>query len=404
MAADLTGEDLARLAAVLLSLRPLVGATDERPVTVAPDVLASIRRLRVDTGEPGETRDSIALMTEHLDLPALVPRPAGTKVTAFHRLVDDRLRSVRGSRSLPEPPPVGAGAFARIIDAAREGDVHRRLGRRIVTAPDGMEFPAYATGDPGRSPLVIAPATGMPVELSMPWITALATEFRVLTWETRGLFHDVETSGERGGWGVQDHARDLVAVLDSFGVEEGHVFGMCSGAGVALAVAADRPHRVWSMSLWHGDFELGSAGPKTLHQQDLEALMTDVATGAVTAESVHASLGQALLDSTPDDLAHLVLYPYASPSLLHRYCQMISVGMRTDVRGHLAGIKAPTLVVTSETDTTAHPEGSKYVASELGEGTLHVLPEGDHLSLFRAGPALVALATDFIKRQAMRGA
>ncbi|GAA2454944.1 hypothetical protein GCM10010191_87480 [Actinomadura vinacea] len=380
MGEDLPGEVLARLATVLLSLRPLASAIDERPVTVDPEVLASVERLR------------LALVTEHLELPSFGPRPAGAKVTAFQQLIDERLRSVGGART--PAAGVGAGELTRIIDAARAEDVHRRLGRRIITASDGMEFPAYAAGDPAAPPVVIAPATGMPVELSMPWITALATEFRVLTWETRGLFHERD-----GEWGVPEQVLDMVAVLDSFGVTEGHVFGMCSGAAVALAVAAECPGRVSSMSLWHGDFELGSAGPKTLHQRDLEALMTDVATGVITAESVHASLGQTLLATTPDDLAHLVLYPYASPGLLHRYCQTISAGMRTDVRGHLADIKAATLVVTSETDTTAHPEGSRYVAGELGEGTLHVLPEGDHLSLFRAGSALVSLAMEFIKKQ-----
>jgi hypothetical protein len=53
-------------------------------------------------------------------------------------------------------------------------------------------------------------------------------------------------------------------------------------------------------------------------------------------------------------------------------------------------------VVSSPKDTTAHPAGSEYVATRLSRADLRMLPEGDHLSAFDAGPELVRLAEEFL--------
>ena len=75
-----------------------------------------------------------------------------------------------------------------------------------------------------------------------------------------------------------------------------------------MVAAARRPERVSSLSLWHGDFELGGAAPKTGHQRNLQALMAMAARGPAGAANVHAVLYRSLLSSIPPDLAHLVLY------------------------------------------------------------------------------------------------
>ncbi len=390
------GDSLGVLVGALLSLRPITAAMN-RPVEIAPDVIEHYAPLRVETGE-GEVA-AFDLVAEVLGLPGFVASGEEAATGVFDRVATERIRSACGSEPLPAGPPLGREEFDRLVGEALDlGDVRRVHGRRMVTAPDGVLIPAYSSGDPAAPPVIIVPATGMPVELSVPWITALAATFHVMTWENRGLFPGQVAAGDSLGQGLDAQAGDLIAVLDAFGVAEAHVFGLCSGAGIALAAAAEHPERIGSISLWHGDFELGSDSLKTIHQRDLEALMTEVALGTVSAESVHATIGQVLLESTPMDLAHLVLYPYASPDLLHRYCQAISVGMRTDVQGYLPRIKQPALVVTSRNDTTAHPAGSLAVARELSGAFLHVAPEGDHLTLFRAAPELVALARDFVSR------
>ena len=48
--------------------------------------------------------------------------------------------------------------------------------------------------------------------------------------------------------------------------------------------------------------------------------------------------------------------------------------------------------------TPRHPHraGSRLVAADLPNATLHVEPHGDHITLFHAGPAITELALRFI--------
>jgi predicted alpha/beta hydrolase family esterase len=59
------------------------------------------------------------------------------------------------------------------------------------------------------------------------------------------------------------------------------------------------------------------------------------------------------------------------------------------------------LVVTSEDDSTAHPDGSMRVAKGIPNAILHVERHGDHLSLFDAQPHITALAARFISNETL---
>jgi pimeloyl-ACP methyl ester carboxylesterase len=73
--------------------------------------------------------------------------------------------------------------------------------------------------------------------------------------------------------------------------------------------------------------------------------------------------------------------------------------MSFDITELLGRIPHPTLVVTSRTDTTAHPEGSHRVARELARARLVEEPSGDHLSVFDTSTRLTELAVDFVAAQ-----
>ncbi|MFC8870540.1 alpha/beta fold hydrolase [Streptomyces sp. NPDC057148] len=242
----------------------------------------------------------------------------------------------------------------------------------------------------------------MPAEICEPWLRFLARDHHVLTWESRGLFGALGPPRDFDGTGheVRDQIADLVTVMDHHGVASAHVMGLCGGAVVALGAAAGHPERVHSLSLWHGDYELGPTVPKTDHQRNLQALMGMAAEDRASAASINSALLQTALSTAPPDLAHLVLRPYADPELFYRYCVLNGALMTADVSGLLDAVGQPALVVTSEDDHTAHPEGSRVVAARLADATLRVQPHGDHLSLFGAGAALEELAAGFLARHA----
>ncbi|XVV00817.1 alpha/beta fold hydrolase [Actinosynnema sp. CA-248983] len=360
----------AALAAGLLEAEPLLSALP-RPV-------------RVHCADPGAAA-LLADLCRRLDLPPVAPVAAPDDLGPFERVLSAHL-------DLRDRPVAAVPDPAVAVAAARAADFTGWTSRVEVPAPDGAVLPTHTAGDPGHPAVVIASACGMPARLVEGWVRPLAREHFVVVPETRELFADHPVGAPAD---VRTQAEDLLTVMDHLGLDRAHVLGLCGGAVLAVLAASLKPERVDSLSLWHGDFDLGGDTPKTDHQRNLQALMGMAARGEDQAASVHAVLTHTMLGVAPPRLAHLVVRPYARPDLLHRYCALNGHIMATDVRPYL-GIGHRTLVVTSEDDATAHPAGSRAVAERLTGARLHVLPHGDHLSLFRAEPHVVDLALRFL--------
>ena len=77
---------------------------------------------------------------------------------------------------------------------------------------DGTVLRAYRGGNPDGPPLVICNGLGGNVCAWTRVIGGLASRFRVLSWDYRGLHCDGPTL-EPGTFTLAHHARDLVALL-----------------------------------------------------------------------------------------------------------------------------------------------------------------------------------------------
>jgi pimeloyl-ACP methyl ester carboxylesterase len=308
--------------------------------------------------------------------------------------------------SIPSASLAQVQAQARRVAA---GDFTGFCERIMVTSGDGVRIPAYAAGDPTAPPVLLSAPCGMPARLVEPWIRHLARRTRVVTWESRGLFPAGATfdgaafdgatfdgAAFDGDTGVRAQVDDAIAVVETLGLNDVHVAGLCGGAVVATELAVAIPERVLSVSLWHGDFDLGDGSAKTAHQRNLLGLMVMAAKSPRSAASIHPVVCQSLLGTVPEELAAQLLYPYVTPGLLFRYCQLNSAIMRHDITPTLPGVKQPALVVTSTSDSTAHPGGSVEVARRLPDAELIVRDHGDHISLFGAEPGLVSLLDRFL--------
>jgi 3-oxoadipate enol-lactonase len=346
---------------------------------------------------------------------------------AAQRLLDDvsrevGLRQAVDVRTTPEQTPssFGLAVERRIRGLLRDasplqdwvrdaGDtpIKRAAARARDLAPrtvpvrtrDGLVLDAFTTGDRTRPAVVLVPPCGMPVQLSLGWLRALGEDHFVVTWQSRGLF--VPGGPEEGmAAGVAEQADDLLAVLDAFDLADPHVMGLCGGAVLALDAVHRYPGRFGSVSLWHGDYDFGADSTKTDHQQDVQALMEMGADSLDKATAYQKLMHRpAALAKIPEQAAPLVLYPYATPTLFHHYCRLNLAIMTFDITDLLGEITHPTLVVTSRTDTTAHPAGSHRVARELARARLVEEPTGDHLSVFDTSIRLTQLAVDFVAAQ-----
>ncbi|MCB5907504.1 alpha/beta fold hydrolase [Streptomyces pinistramenti] len=382
------GDVLHELAAALMDTGSLISSVPE-PLRVAP----------LPGGERwlGPVQDVLDRLTGRLALPRVEAVPDTDGLWAAELAISRRL-----ALDAPALARAADGPLAAAVRAAVAGPPGEPV---VLPAHDGTPLRAYAAGRPGRPAIVAVPACGMPVGLVAPWLRALSGSYRVLTWESRALFAARNKAGLPPllGHDLPTQGRDLLAVLDGFGVAKAHVMGLCGGAPLALAAAAVSP-RITSLSLWHGDFELGGDAPKTTHQKDVESLLAMAGRGPEQAAGLYRLMRRPRsLDKLRPDVAHHLVHPYASPELLRRYGLLNGAIMTTDCRPLLSAVHQPTLVVTSPEDHTAHPDGSVHAARLLSHGALRSLPHGDHLTAFDAGPELVGIAEAFIRDHDRKG-
>ncbi len=319
----------------------------------------------------------------------------------FRAVIERQLALAELAGCLAGIPPASWPQAQTQAGRVAAGDFSGWCERTAVTSADGTQLPVYAAGDPARPPVLLSAPCGMPARLAERWIRHLAARWRVVTWESRALF--AAPGGFDGATGVRAQLDDAIAVAETLGLSGMHVAGLCGGAVVAAELAAAIPDRVRSVSLWHGDFDLGQGSPKTGHQRNLLGLMNMAAKSPDAAVSIHRVVCQSLLGTVPEDLAAQLLYPYVTPELLFNYSRLNSAIMRHDITPTLPDVKQPALVVTSERDSTAHPHGSVQVARRLPDAELVVREHGDHIALFRAEPGLVSLLDRFLDAQHATG-
>lgn len=275
-----------------------------------------------------------------------------------------------------------AKAFGRLLKHFEFSGAVPEVETLHLTTRDNVSLSVHASTNRERPAIVLALPCGMPFDLCRDWFNALSERFFVVTWETRGLFGSC-ASFDQVAVDTEAQVADLISVMNHYELPTAHLMGICGGAVIALSAAAAHDKRVTSLSLWHGDYNLGDNNLRTTHQQNFEWLMEAAAFDRQEATDLQAMfLDQATLATTPEPIAHVVLYPYVNPELFYRYARLNDALNKTELASRLARINVPTLVVAGDADETTHIGGSRYIAASIDDATLHVEHNGSHLAFF----------------------
>jgi len=275
-----------------------------------------------------------------------------------------------------------AKAFGRLLKHFDFSGAVPEVETLHLTTRDNVSLSVHASTDRERPAIVLALPCGMPFDLCRDWFNALSERFFVVTWETRGLFGSC-AAFDQVAVDTEAQVADLISVMNHYQLSTAHLMGICGGAVIALSAAAAHGDRVNSLSLWHGDYNLGDNDLRTAHQQNFEWLMEAAAYDRHEARDLQAMfLDQATLATTPEPIAHVVLYPYVNPELFYRYARLNDALNKTELASRLANIAVPTLVVAGDADETTHIGGSRYIAASIDDAVLHVEQDGSHLAFF----------------------
>ena len=265
------------------------------------------------------------------------------------------------------------------LDAAAEvPDPIRASPVRYARTADGVNVAYQVAGD---GPVEILSIPGYVHHLDIWWnaptdrlVRTLTSIARLLVFDKRGIgLSDRPEEIDLDGW-----VRDALAVLDAAAVDRAVVFGVSAGSLTALQLAAQHPERVRGLVLFAGfarqlaapDYDIG-------HDPDLvDAYARTLEAGWGTG--VQLSTAAPSLARDPTVRSYWARYQRlsASPAAAMRY---LRVTLDADVRGLLADIKVPTLVVHAERDVLVPVEQGRYVADHIDGAEFVVLDSDVHL-------------------------
>jgi pimeloyl-ACP methyl ester carboxylesterase len=239
------------------------------------------------------------------------------------------------------------------------------------TDNDGVRLVWESRGE--GTPVLLIMGLGYTSEMWHRVAPVLATRFRVITFDNRG----VGGSGKpTGPYPIATMAEDAAAVMRAAGIESAHVFGISMGGMIAQELALRHPEMVRSLILGCtacGGTEAVPAAGAVLRVLNARATMTP-------EEGVWAMVPFIYDASTPrerieEDLAIRIRTFPAAASYLAQLGGIQAWGSYS----RLGSIKAPTLIIHGENDQLIPPENAKILAGAIPGARLAMLASASHI-------------------------
>ncbi|MFC3995556.1 3-oxoadipate enol-lactonase [Nocardiopsis sediminis] len=238
----------------------------------------------------------------------------------------------------------------------------------------------YAVDGPEGAPVVVlAGSLGSTLEMWGPQVAALAGDFRVVRYDTRG--HGSSPVPE-GPYDLADLGGDLLRLLDRVGAGRAHLAGLSLGGMTAMWVAAHAPERVGRLALLCTSAHLGPPEGWADRAKTVRA----GGTGAVAEGVVSRWLTPGYAERRPSVAEWLRRMVAGTPA--EGYAACCGAIERMDLRGDLARIGAPTLVVAGADDPATPPVHAEAIAAGIGGARLHVLEPAAHLASWEQAGAV----------------
>ena len=279
---------------------------------------------------------------------------------------------------------------------------------RWATTVDGA---CIAYQDFGKGPVAIVVIPAWFSHLEVYWeephyarfMTRLARDLRVLTFDKRGFGMSDRVHGPLG---LEAQMDDVRAVMDAAGVERAALLGWGGFASVPLAVffAATYPDRTLALCIDGSVHARKSADyPWGTSDDEEEEWLARVTT--IWGDDDHAAdLAVECFDERPADA------PTNDPSFLKWLCRMARfsatpagiqaferIWFATDLRGILAEIHVPTLVVGNADDDEEYRAKKQYAVAHIPGARLVEVP-GSYFPVWVTDPeAYVATIEGFIE-------
>src|SRR5262245_29078334 len=239
----------------------------------------------------------------------------------------------------------------------------------LIDAGD-LRMRCELSGRAGSPVVLLSHSLGTDLSMWETQAAALRARFRVLRYDSRGHGGTTVTPGP---YTIEQVSRDVLHLLDALGVARVHFCGISMGGLVGMWLGVHASSRLHSLALCNTSARIGTV-------ESWEARIRAVREGGM-APLAPAVLERwftpAFRESTPEVVAAARAMIEATPA--EGYAATCAALREADLRGDLAAITAPTLVISGRHDPATPPADGQAVAAAI-PGARFVELEASHLS------------------------
>lgn len=238
-------------------------------------------------------------------------------------------------------------------------------------------------------PLLLLNGGLMSIATWQPYADALSSRYRVVRCDFRG---QLLTPGPPFASSWEEHAADVVALLDALAIERAYVAGVSFGALVAMHLAALHPARVSRLAIISAtdyttaEMRADAVEGRALAASDPVALFRRVARKTWSASWLAAQPAD-FIEQRARSMASLPRQFFEGAAAILALLEML------DLRPHLPKITAPTLVIVGEHDEVFPPEHSRAIAAAIPGARLEIVEGTGHGLLFEFPARVIELLT-----------
>ena len=237
----------------------------------------------------------------------------------------------------------------------------------------GLDLHYDLLGPPDGEPVAFLNGVMMTAQSWVLQTTLFRRRHRCLLHDFRG---QLLSDKPEEPWTMEDHAEDLLALLDHLGIERCHLVGTSYGGEVGLVFALRWPERVRTLSLISSVSEVGPELDRVVSRWAEAAL---AAPETLYRVALPHNFSPRFVDANPDLVRQgeerLAACP---PEFFPAFARLVEAFRQLDITDQIHRIRCPTLVLVGEEDALKPPRYSRLIADRIPGSELRLIPGGGH--------------------------
>ncbi|MDO5679852.1 MAG: 3-oxoadipate enol-lactonase [Pelistega sp.] len=258
----------------------------------------------------------------------------------------------------------------------------------LVKTQDGNRLNAQSFGDESAQAIIFCNSLGTDYRMWQPQIDALSSSYRVIAYDTRG--HG-QSSADGQGWTLDNLGQDVIAVLDSFGIDKAVFCGISMGGLTGQWLAINRADRFEHIVVCNTAAKIGNQQAwleraELVRTQGMDPVADSAASRWFTAEYSEQNADK--VNPLIETLRATSAEGYA------KCCEVLAVA---DLRAELVSAKVPLTSIGGEFDPVTTIADAQWIAEQVAGAKLVSVP-ASHISNIEAEAQFTAAITAVLQQ------